>query len=209
MKHGIENHFVRPDRVYATSVLTPVVGYQPVSDAYQVGARFVAGGQGLAGVFRRFGRRPRNGRAFAGGFAGPVDTIRGWLAIRFAGLRARLEALRIRAQMKQLPPGTATHVVDTSPRGQSPYPGAIPVSAGWAPRPDSPMAAAMRLKDRLFGAPTMPAQSAAAQLAPEGAQAPNAYMASVMGGLPPVVAQRGEDDLLRRWYANRLPGAGY
>lgn len=215
MKHGIEQHFVRPDRVYATSVLTPIIGYQPAADAYQVGARFVAGGQGLAGLrssYRVPGRAMRFWRR-RNGVAGPVSTIRGWLSVRFAALRAWIESRKIRKELT-LPPaaeGTVpTHEVDTSPRGPQPYSGAIPVQAGWSPKPESPLTAALKIThDKLFKAPVMPAESAAAQIAPAGALAPNAYVRDVMGGLPPVVAQRGEADLLRRFYANRLPGAGY
>jgi hypothetical protein len=218
-KHGNELHFVRPDRVYATSVLTPIVGYQPASDAYQVGARFVAGGQGLAGprsetvqpsrfYFRRNGFRFRRN-----GVAGPVDTIRGWLSVRFAGLRAWLSSMKIRKELT-LPPGTdpsqPTHEMDTSPRGPQPYSGAVPVQAGWAPPPQSPLIAALKItRDKLFKAPVLPAEAAGGQIAPAAAFAPNRYVSDMMSGLPPVVAQRGEDDLLRRFYANRLPGAGY
>lgn len=41
-KHGAERHFVRPDGVYRTSVLQAIPGYQPVSNAQQVAARFTA-----------------------------------------------------------------------------------------------------------------------------------------------------------------------
>lgn len=41
-RHGAEMHFVRPDAVYRTSVLQAIPGYQPVSNAHQVAARFTA-----------------------------------------------------------------------------------------------------------------------------------------------------------------------
>jgi hypothetical protein len=39
-RHGGSDHFVRPDRVYATSVLQPVQGYQPNQDVQAVAGEF-------------------------------------------------------------------------------------------------------------------------------------------------------------------------
>lgn len=39
-QHGQEMHFVRPDRVYRTAVLTSIPGYHPVSNAHAIAARF-------------------------------------------------------------------------------------------------------------------------------------------------------------------------
>jgi len=41
-KHGAERHFVRPDAVHRSSILQAIPGYQPVSNAHQVAARFTA-----------------------------------------------------------------------------------------------------------------------------------------------------------------------
>jgi hypothetical protein len=39
-RHGGGAHFVRPDRVYRTSVLAPTIGYDPTADAQGVAASF-------------------------------------------------------------------------------------------------------------------------------------------------------------------------
>ena len=43
LRHGGEMHTVRPDRVYRTSVLTPIVGYQPQVDVQAVARAFTQG----------------------------------------------------------------------------------------------------------------------------------------------------------------------
>lgn len=43
-RHGAELHVVRPDRVYATSVLTPIVGYNPGADVMAVAQNFTSRG---------------------------------------------------------------------------------------------------------------------------------------------------------------------
>jgi len=42
-RHGGESHYVRPDRVYRTGVLTPIVGYQPQQDVMAVAQAFTQG----------------------------------------------------------------------------------------------------------------------------------------------------------------------
>lgn len=204
-KHGIEQHFVRPDRVYATGVWTPVAGFQPAEDAMQVAARFVAGGQGRTTL------------------AGPQAEVQllGWRSLRaastlrerldtfLANMRARFDAWRIRRELKMLP-APAQVTVDTSPRPSAPYPGAIPTQGAWAPAPQSPTSAAALLPRKSDSAPLLPAQAAAAQLAPGPAAFPATYWQDVIArGLPPMVASRGANDALRAWYGNRFPGQGY
>lgn len=41
-KHGNELHWIRPDRVYGTGVLTSIPGFNPVQNAQEVAARFTA-----------------------------------------------------------------------------------------------------------------------------------------------------------------------
>jgi hypothetical protein len=42
-RHGGESHYVRPDRVYRTGVLTPIIGFQPQQDVMAVAAAFTQG----------------------------------------------------------------------------------------------------------------------------------------------------------------------
>lgn len=43
IRHGGEAHVMRPDRVYKTSVLAPMVGYQPQRDVQAVAQAFTQG----------------------------------------------------------------------------------------------------------------------------------------------------------------------
>jgi hypothetical protein len=194
MKHGIESHFVRPDRVYATSVLTPVTGYEPVADAMQVAARFVGNGRGLAGpsasvalmgrkggqavraLFTNIGPRGRNLRgsvSLLGStvslLGSPFQGLRDWLSNLFATLRAKWESRKI---LKQLAPVTPTGVVsvDTSPRPTAASQ-AITRAGELPPAKDSPAIAAMRLMPAL-PAPYTSSSAIAAVIAP-GATAMN------------------------------------
>jgi len=44
-RHGDGMHFMRPDRVYRTSVLAPMVGYQPPADVEAVAMAFTQGAE--------------------------------------------------------------------------------------------------------------------------------------------------------------------
>lgn len=200
-KHGIEQHYVRPDRVYATGVLTPIVGYQPAEDAQQVAARFVSGGQGLQGVA---GLRIAPLRGAMRG----VDTvkIRGWFDTLMANIRARWEANKIRRELKQLAPG-GTAEMDTSPRPPSPYPGAVPTQSGWSPVAQSPSsAAAVVTQGGVYDQQPaqLPEVAAGRQLAPDGTNLPMQFWQNA--GLPPVVAARGSADVLTKFFANLAGG---
>lgn len=64
-RHGGEAHVVRPDRVYRTSVLSPIVGYQPGADVQAIATAFTQGPPragslaGLGNPFATFGARVR------------------------------------------------------------------------------------------------------------------------------------------------------
>ena len=53
-RHGGSVHYVRPDRVVRTGVLTPIVGYQPQMDVIAVTDEFTSGpsrGMQLSGLY--------------------------------------------------------------------------------------------------------------------------------------------------------------
>jgi hypothetical protein len=62
VRHGGAGHFMRPDRVIRTSVLSPMVGYDPHADVQAVAMEFTQGpqrgmmlqGLGQAGPIRRW-----------------------------------------------------------------------------------------------------------------------------------------------------------
>lgn len=63
IRHGGEAHVMRPDGVYRTGVLQPMVGYHPGADVQAVGRMFTARGlSGLGGlnIFERMGLRIRS-----------------------------------------------------------------------------------------------------------------------------------------------------
>lgn len=206
-KHGIEQHFVRPDRVYATGVWSPTAGYQPAEDAMQVAARFVSGGQGRTTLAGPQAQVTLLGR----GFRAPMTLRERWDTF-VARVRARIDSSRIRRELKALPAAAAQVVLDTSPRPAAPSPMAIPTQGAWAPAAQSPASAAASIGRGKApdSAPLLPAPAAAAQLAPSSIGFPAAYWQDVISrGLPPMVAARSENDALRIFYSNRFPGQGY
>lgn len=78
-RHGGESHVVRPDRVYRTGVLTPIVGFQPQQDVMANAAAFTQGPyffqQGSVGM---------------AGVAGPRVTFLGPATVQHLGLIQRL-----------------------------------------------------------------------------------------------------------------------
>ena len=61
-QHGDSSHIMRPDRVYRTSVLSPMVGYRPGYDVQRVAQEFTLGpqsGMSLGGLRGTFGDRLR------------------------------------------------------------------------------------------------------------------------------------------------------
>lgn len=202
-KHGSEQHFVRPDFTYITTVLqATATGYQPTQDAMEVGSRFVAP-MGLAGQ--------RMTRHFGDGSAAPVgptmpfgQRVRAW----WAGVKSRAMARRIAAQSRLLPPASGVVTIDTSPRPANADPSALAVQSGWAPGPQSPSSAAAQIATaRADDPPYDPSLVAASNIGPSEARWPSNFWQRVImnRGLPPVVAARAEGDALRLFYSNRLP----
>jgi hypothetical protein len=182
-KHGIESHYVRPDRVYATSVWSPVQGFQPVSNAMGVAAQFVQYG-GLAGpgfLQRWRWRKQAQGRGFVGaGLGGFTSTILDWLRGLLAGLKARLMAYKIQKQLSTNG-GKPVLSVDTSPR-QTGAAQIVDAVRGLLPMPSAttPKDAATALSNQLTvaqAAPTVMPNQAAYAVAP-GAADMTAYLSN-------------------------------
>jgi hypothetical protein len=77
-RHGGGSHYVRPDRVYRTGVLTSTMGYDPGADVQDVAASFTQFPADLA--------LPADGLSGLG--AGPIDKLR----MKFAAWKARRRA---------------------------------------------------------------------------------------------------------------------
>lgn len=160
---------MRPDRVYATGVWTPTVGYQPAGDAMQVAARFVQD-RGLAGAlgrmrYRRMMRRQTSGLGF------PTGGVLNWLRNVAAMISARVAASRILHQLPiaATPPGS-TITVDTSPR-QTGAAQIVDAVRGLLPAPlmSTPATAASAISQGAVhaAAPTLPPTAAAVAVAPQ------------------------------------------
>lgn len=210
MSNGIREHFVRPDRVYATGVLSPIVGYQPTEDAQQVAMRFVSGGQGLGYAGPRGEIKLMGGMRGLGGAR--FDGFINWIRNLIARIRVRVDLARLRNAMKVLPPGASVPTngkseVDTSPRPAAPSPTSIPTESGWSPTPTSPSAVAASFNPAPQEPPTLPSMAASMQLAPQATNLPSMYWGSIIAPtLPPVVGARQSETSLSRFYRN-LRGA--
>ncbi len=112
-RHGDGSHYMRPDRVYRTSVLSPMVGYQPGADVNAVAMAFTQGpyrgmmlsGLGAPGPLARLGLRikaaiaERRARKFMGvsglGMPGPAPVqalqIAPHLASQMTGVMALMQ----------------------------------------------------------------------------------------------------------------------
>ncbi len=85
-RHGESVHFVRPDRVVRTGVLTPIVGYQPQRDVISVTQEFATGpasGMQLHGL----------GNMMLLGLGAPGPVMRFWLRLK-AAIAERRAAVR-------------------------------------------------------------------------------------------------------------------
>lgn len=110
-RHGDGAHFMRPDRVYRTSVLSPMVGYQPQADVQHVAMMFTQGperGMMLDGL---------------GAWPGPIERllahIQAWIAKRKAK----------KLMQTQLPPPTSPPFVPPQTMNGLGMPGPAPVMA--------------------------------------------------------------------------------
>jgi hypothetical protein len=196
-KHGGEQHYLSPYNTYVTSARQPFVGagFNPVADTQAIAARFVSP-TGLAGPM--------------GYVAAQYPTRLG--APAFANLRARWSAFKARVKVNmqanrfvqdmrltQVAPGVMS--MDTSPRPFNSDPTALAVQSGWAPAPQS-RASASGYMPAQGDPPNNGAVPTAINLAPSEAGKPIQLWQRVMqSGLPPVVAQRAQNDVLARWFA--------
>lgn len=99
MRHGDGAHFMRPDRVIRTSVLSPMVGYDPHADVQHVAMMFTQG--------------PARGMQLQGLGAMPGPIARWW-----ATVKARIAERKAQKFMQaQLPPVTSAPIV---PPGRMP-----------------------------------------------------------------------------------------
>jgi hypothetical protein len=101
-RHGGGSHFMRPDRVMRTSVLSPMVGYNPGQDVQMVANAFTTG--------------PQSGMTLSGpGVYRPV--LRGLGAPLFPRLRNWWAGVRARAWMRKMQASAPVGFADSSVPG--------------------------------------------------------------------------------------------
>jgi hypothetical protein len=111
-RHGGSSHYMRPDRVYRTSVLSPMTGYVPGYDVQMVAREFAMG--------------PQTGMSLQGLGATPWDKVKGW----WQGVKARARAGKMQAAMPAAAaqmPTVASEAVLSPPGASMP-----PQRTGWA-----------------------------------------------------------------------------
>lgn len=208
-KHGPESHFISPYVTYVTSQRQPAVGagFNPVSDTAAIAARFVAptGLAGPVGQVHLMGRKMRRRLRGIGAEAAPAPSLRQRWQMFWGRVRANMMARRA------LPPGSVV-TVDTSPRGPSPSPTALPVQSGWSPAPQTAATAAVAQASYTPSQgdpPNMGPVVTAVSMDPAGAAFPTNFWDRVIRqGYPPVVAARAEDDVLTKWFGVKSPTNG-
>lgn len=98
-RHGAGSHFMRPDRVYRTSVLSPMYGYQPQADVQHVATAFTQGPE-RAMMLQGLGAMP-----------GPIQrmlaTLKAWIAERRAQKLMRVPPPPATTAPPFVPPGHA------------------------------------------------------------------------------------------------------
>lgn len=111
--HGDGAHYMRPDRVYRTSVLSPMIGYRP--------------GYAVQAVAREFTMGPQSGMALSGLGASPLDRVKSWWQGVKARVRGGTPMLPVQAAAAAQTPTSASQPVVHAPGPSMP-----PRRTGWA-----------------------------------------------------------------------------
>jgi hypothetical protein len=220
-RHGAEAHFLRPDGVYITTVLQPTLNFDPVRDTQETAARFVMP-TGLAGPVATTTTTmiPAGHHPFMDSWTRTTTTWKSRWQSFVARIKANMAANQLVRDMNiHVPPAKAgplpLKITDILPRPPNPNPGAIAVSSGWAPDPQSPATAAMNTVGSMPAQgdpPKTPAIVTAVNMAPQEAGFPAEFWRdTIEGGMSPLIATRGERDALYQWYTRYIPygGSGY
>lgn len=126
-RHGGGSHYMRPDRVYRTSVLAPMVGYQPDADVMAVTQSFADGSNFM------MASAPLGG-LFGFGAPGPLKRL---------GLRIKAAFAAAKARKFMGVNGLGDYAVDGG--------GAPAMAAQIAPQIATQMVGVMALAQRRFG----------------------------------------------------------
>ena len=98
MRHGADSHYLRPDAVYRTSVIQPLIGFSPQQDVMAVAGEFTQGpysfqqGGALSGLGLARSSPIRLMGPYSYGYHGPIANWWGRVKARWAMLRAQYQA---------------------------------------------------------------------------------------------------------------------
>jgi len=199
-KHGAELHFVRPDAVYSTSVLQPIPGYQPVSNAYEVATRFTA---------------PQQFGADLNGL-GQADGLTWWQKLRF---RFAAAAHRRRAENMHRFLARLSHVAPAAPQTPAP-PVFLPLSPigpghgghGTKPALENMARVATQITAGIVrsgedalppGVAVAPQTRMAADVAPDYSAVPAMLASLIQAGIPFDIAEKAVAAAVESWQAAR------
>ena len=128
-QHGQASHYMRPDRVYRTSVLSPMVGYDPGQAVEAVANEFTTGPasgmqlsgpayypghgirwrpQGFSGLGRHYYRRGYGMNGFGATTGGAWGKFKAWWQSMFPSAAAQAQAQVMAAMAAQTPPTDAS-----------------------------------------------------------------------------------------------------
>jgi hypothetical protein len=176
-RHGGEVHFVRPDRVYKTSVLSPIVGYNPGVDVQAVAQAFTSRGYNV----------PTAGMSL--GLAAPPLNVFQRLKVRIQAAGAERRARRMMKKLAKLgvQPAPVSGLHGPEPARQGMALVAARISAGHYPMPT--------------GARTK--LQAAGQIMPVAVNTPAMMAQQAVAGSPTYVAQRATAYGFNNWADKR------
>jgi hypothetical protein len=93
MRHGADSHYLRPDAVYRTSVIQPLIGYSPQQDVMNVAAEFTQGPYAFQqGTGLGLARRGSPIRLMGPGYHGPIADWWTRVKAKWAMLKAQYQA---------------------------------------------------------------------------------------------------------------------
>lgn len=179
-RHGGELHVVRPDRVYATSVLSPIPGYNPGPDVQAVALAFTSRGYNI----------PTAGMTVGLGAPPPLSFFQR-LRIRFEAKRSEKQARRMMKRLAKLgvqpssTPVNGLHGVEPARQGMALV--AARISAGQYPMP---MGARTKLQ-------------AGAAIIPSAVSTPQMLAQQAVAGSPTYVASRAAQYGFDNWANKR------
>lgn len=113
-QHSDSAHYLRPDRVYRTSVLSPMTGFRP--------------GQAVQAIAQDFTQGPRLGTTLSGfGQASAGTRLRAW----WEGVKARARGAMVPQARAALPAASQGPTAATVPQVHSPGASLPPTSQGY------------------------------------------------------------------------------